>query len=368
MCKKLIYLISFVVLLSAASSVQAIVTVTTADGNGADTYLANDNQSGSTGPDSVHSTEERIMAFRQLTDTRSRTGYIRFDLSGVAGDTSGATISFDATWLKGGAKAVDIYGLIDGPNDLLWDEATTSYNNAPGVIPNPPTTIGNYALNMDDVVLMGTITTPAAGGAYPVSFSSEPNALMDAFINADTNKRVTFLFIGGNNEGEVASKEHPTFNPPTLTFPNALGPTASNPSPEDLATFVSLATDLSWTPGAYASTHDVYLGTDYNDVNDANRDSPLDVLAKQDHDANTYEPGALQVSTTYYWRIDEVNDTNIWEGDVWSFTTAATQASAPSPYNDEIAVFVDTTLSWSSGVHAASHDVYFGTTNPPPFI
>jgi hypothetical protein len=82
---------------------------------------------------------------------------------------------------------------------------------------------------------------------------------------------------------------------------------------------------LSWTPGAYAKKHDVYFGTNFNDVNDANRVDPHGVLVKKDGDVNTYDPpGFLGAGTTYYWRIDEVNgppDYTIYRGDVWSFTT-----------------------------------------------
>lgn len=48
MCSKFVYLISFITLISIASSVQALTTVTTENGNGADTYLTNDSQQGPT--------------------------------------------------------------------------------------------------------------------------------------------------------------------------------------------------------------------------------------------------------------------------------------------------------------------------------
>ena len=41
--------------------------------------------------------------------------------------------------------------------------------------------------------------------------------------------------------------------------------------------------------------------------------------------SESYDPGKLQWNTTYYWRVDEVNNTNAdspWIGPVWSFTTA----------------------------------------------
>ncbi|MBL7106269.1 MAG: hypothetical protein ISS77_01510, partial [Phycisphaerae bacterium] len=44
-------------------------------------------------------------------------------------------------------------------------------------------------------------------------------------------------------------------------------PYAWNPDPADGYTLQ--AASLSWQPGAYAASHDVYFGTDFNDVNDA---------------------------------------------------------------------------------------------------
>ena len=191
---------------------QAVYVVSTEDGNGADTYLTNDSQQG---PDTNTSAEVRMRAFRQLADTRSKTAYIRFDLTGAAEpDLSDSYLTFEATYLKGGAKGVEVYGLIDGDGDS-WDESTITYNTAPGVL---ATTLGNCELDLAAVTLLGTITTPAAGDPYPVSFSSNPTDLPLAdFLGADTNNLVTFIFIGTNNEGEIATKEHETFMAPTLT-------------------------------------------------------------------------------------------------------------------------------------------------------
>ena len=43
------------------------------------------------------------------------------------------------------------------------------------------------------------------------------------------------------------------------------------------------------------------------------------------------------------------------------------QASNPDPADSETDVSSDADLSWTAGSGAASHDVYFGTSNPPPF-
>ena len=94
---------------------------------------------------------------------------------------------------------------------------------------------------------------------------------------------------------------------------------ATEPSPEDGDPNVSpTSAVLSWTPGAEAVTHQVYLSSDFNDVND--RDPNVrTVVSDPCHPA-----GALELDTTYYWAVDEVNnlaDPNVWPGQIWEFTT-----------------------------------------------
>jgi len=99
---------------------------------------------------------------------------------------------------------------------------------------------------------------------------------------------------------------------------------AYNPVPTNGAREVWNNIDISWTSGVYADKHDVYFGTSFNDVNNASRTDPCGVLLEQDYDLNTYTPGELASGKTYYWRIDEVNGTDIFKGEVWNFTTAYT--------------------------------------------
>jgi hypothetical protein len=143
---------------------------------------------------------------------------------------------------------------------------------------------------------------------------------------------------------------------------------AQNPSPADMAVAVDPNVGLSWTPGIYAGSHDVYFGVDYNSVLDANLSSS-EYKGNQPLSSNSYNPGILDYNTTYYWSIDEVNGTNIWPGKVWRFTTIPLppgQAANPSPADSATGVSVTIDLSWTAGNGAASHDVYFGTVNPPP--
>ncbi|HOI35861.1 MAG TPA: discoidin domain-containing protein [Bacillota bacterium] len=80
---------------------------------------------------------------------------------------------------------------------------------------------------------------------------------------------------------------------------------------------------LTWSAGDSAVTHDVYVGTSFDDVNEGTIGSPT---YRGNQTDVTYALGDLALETTYYWRIDEVNDaaaSSPWKGQVWSFTTEA---------------------------------------------
>ena len=99
---------------------------------------------------------------------------------------------------------------------------------------------------------------------------------------------------------------------------------AKTPSPADTSADVPRDVVLNWGSGESADTHDVYFGTDFDDVNNASRADPRGVLVSQGQDPNSYAPGPLEYGTTYYWRIDEANappDSTIFKGPVWSFET-----------------------------------------------
>ena len=113
-----------------------------------------------------------------------------------------------------------------------------------------------------------------------------------------------------------------------LIMVSGLSPIATRPSPDNGAQEVPRDTLLSWKEGRYSSTRNVYLGTDFNDVNEASLSDPRGVLAAEKQSSITFDPlgtGLLEYNTVYYWRIDEINDldlNNPWRGAVWNFTTA----------------------------------------------
>jgi len=144
---------------------------------------------------------------------------------------------------------------------------------------------------------------------------------------------------------------------------------AYSPEPEDGAMVNDTWISLGWLPGDLAVSHDVYLGENFDDVNDATQDSEVfrgnttATFFMTGFTGNPY-PEGLVPGTTYYWRIDEVNpaDPNSpWKGNVWSFWVPSIKAYNPVP--DDGSKFNDTediTLSWTAGLGAKLHYVHFG--------
>jgi len=103
--------------------------------------------------------------------------------------------------------------------------------------------------------------------------------------------------------------------------------TAGSPVPPDGAQSVPADAVLSWSPGRHAAKHTVYFGTslaavDANAAPVSSPSQPQSAWGCLTADANSFDPGGLQLGKTYYWRVDEVNDANPnspWMGGIWSF-------------------------------------------------
>jgi len=123
---------------------------------------------------------------------------------------------------------------------------------------------------------------------------------------------------------------------------------AHHPNPASGSADVLRDAVLGWTPGLFAAKHDVYFGTNSDDVTNASRANPLDVLAVEGQDGDSVDVGRLAFGQTYFWRVDEVNaapDSSIFKGELWSFTVeplaypipgASITASASSANNADM--------------------------------
>jgi hypothetical protein len=93
---------------------------------------------------------------------------------------------------------------------------------------------------------------------------------------------------------------------------------ARQPSPNSGAADVRIDATLTWRSGREAAEHRVYLSSDQQAV--TNGTAPAVTV-----DQASYTPSSLILGTTYFWRVDEVNQTEpptVWPGEVWTFTTA----------------------------------------------
>jgi len=123
---------------------------------------------------------------------------------------------------------------------------------------------------------------------------------------------------------------------------------------------------LGWRAGDLAASHDVYIGDNFDAVNEGaegtfigNQGETFIVIG---FPGFPY-PDGLVPGTTYYWRIDEVNDTepnSPWKGDIWSFSIPPKTAYFPDPADSAESVVLDAVLSWTPGFGAKLHTIYFG--------
>jgi hypothetical protein len=124
--------------------------------------------------------------------------------------------------------------------------------------------------------------------------------------------------------------------------------------------------EVSWQPGDYAVSHDVYFGTDLQAVTDANTSQHMDVYIGNQPlaDTNYAMPSKLELNQTYYWRIDEVNDSNLdspWKGRVWSFRIANYVTIDDFEAYDLISNLISNT--WLGGIRSVPYPPYFEYVN-----
>jgi hypothetical protein len=142
---------------------------------------------------------------------------------------------------------------------------------------------------------------------------------------------VTLILIGSNDETGLATREHTTYIPPTLTMPNASLGGALNPEPTDGSSVNrNVLTQLSWTLIPGIARCDVYFGPDPNTANPLTDKLSLDP-APTSLDIDDFPGYAPPLPEgTYYWRVDcydGATEPNFYEGIWWSFTATSAPVS-----------------------------------------
>jgi len=313
MCRKVIYLAILILVPFVESSVRVPLEAFSLP-PAHDAHVGNDAQLGPEANDGFSS----AMYFRDIMPRR-RVSFVSYDISGLQNeDCFFQEVHFSNYGYYRGT--VLVYGVVEELDEI--DEATLTWNNAPGVKNDPAPPMGDpVALDYNDLTpLLTRFISPERG----IRESTEPSQELADFLNSDTDGIVTFLFAPteGQGYGIVRTKELEddiggTFIEGLINMP----PRAIAINPANGEKGVPRDVVLSWEPLESAEIHDIYFGTNKYHVRTADRDNPRDVLLAQDLVASEYNPGRLEFGQTYYWRVDEVSaDLTILRGFVWSFT------------------------------------------------
>ncbi len=133
---------------------------------------------------------------------------------------------------------------------------------------------------------------------------------------------------------------------------------AREPQPADAAADVAVSDAvLGWRAGREAVTHEVYLGTD------------PDALERIDTTTEPSHAAALDLASTYYWQIVEVNNAeaiSAWAGNVWTFSTEESIVIDNfDSYNDDIEAGETIFLTWVDGYEIEDNGSQVGYTLAP---
>ena len=211
--------------------------------------------------------------------------------------------------------------------------------------------VGSDGLEMSDV---GMIDVGDGTLILEGDLTAQINDLIDA-------GQITFYGGGG-----LFVLDYDNRNPGMTTLSARWTGKAYNPTPADGAYQEDTWVSLGWLPDDSADSHDVYLGEDFDSVNDGTGDTfrvnQGELFFVAGFPGFPY-PDGLVPGTTYYWRIDEVEADGITKhkGDVWSFTVPPKTAYNPDPADGAEFVDPNALLSWTAGYGGKLHTVYIGT-------
>ncbi len=142
---------------------------------------------------------------------------------------------------------------------------------------------------------------------------------------------------------------------------------AHSPDPSDGSMYTDTWANLTWTPGGASVSHDLYFGTSFDDVNSAAEETFVGNMTTDSQPIGFPgfpAPDGLVPGSTYYWRVDEVNESHPdspWQGEVWSFWIPYTTGYNPDPVDGAPLEDPNVDLSWEPGMNAILQSVYFGT-------
>ncbi|MBR4627308.1 MAG: dockerin type I repeat-containing protein [Ruminococcus sp.] len=193
---------------------------------------------------------------------------------------------------NGGVLKLEISGLTDGEHSLqMWHCNTDGYTNSKlsiSVNGKKVLTGVECPTNVNDENDAGISYVTWSGSSVTILITPEGGGRQDvAWLNG--------FELDGSDPVNGVSKMYPA----------------------DQEAHLDIADGLSWNAGKNAQSHDVYIGTSYDSVFSADRNSPE---FKGNQTGTKYALDDTYSSIpTYYWRVDEVNANGTVKGTVYSF-------------------------------------------------
>lgn len=201
-------------------------------------------------------------------------------------------------------------------NSQYWADATWSFVNAY----NPD----HFVHLIHDVPVQGQTPAQLQAATQDIlargrSWNASGVYVTDGLLSGNTWGTLAQATIhaaqvqGTSGNSNYPGVEDETF---TSTCPASAesAPLAFNPSPPDGSGAMGTGSTMAWTPAAGATSHDVYFG------------SSRKPKFRGTQSGTSFNPGTMQASTTYYWRVNERRSTGVDLGPLWRFTTAAATA------------------------------------------
>jgi len=386
MCKRLIYLASFIFVLALVSSASAELVA----------HWAFDEGSGDTAFDSSGNEYHATLVSNPAWVPGRLGGAINLEGGGYGGilglsyEGSGFPELTVCTWVRTSSAGAQFVASFDRNEYWRLAVGSTNSNVSAGQVGwHVMTDAGQIDYGSDRLVDDGEwhhICGVYDNGTATIYIDGEPEPSV-AQGNTWGSGNLRYGYIGKNSEATTENEAGPGGTPISgdiddfRIYDNALSepeilavmkggsggyPYALAPEPADGSYFENTWGNLLWRAGDSAVSHDVYMGENLDDVDNGTGDTFVGNQLTTDIIVGFpgYPfPDGLVPGTTYYWRIDEVNEADPnspWKGEVWSFTVPPRTAYAPVPADEAESVALDAELSWAAGFEAKLHTVYFG--------
>ncbi|MBN2375058.1 MAG: hypothetical protein JXD22_01560 [Sedimentisphaerales bacterium] len=294
-------------------------------------------------------------------DGGKRYGLVEFDLSSLTGEeVAVATLQLYSavhSWsdyftpIKQSAYIIDCSSGT-GLSSLTWNSYMSEKDTGKVTLE----TLGSYDLPAAD-------TDPSQQNAYVDSVANAADlSLIQSVIDGDGKLCVVFIAEeDGTNYGQSWGDVVLMGLAPNLQI-QVLSELSYSPTPSDGCVSVARNASMTWQPGIDAISHNIYLGTSYEQVLNAGDPFTLPGRGNQLLGNEAYTPPVpFDYDTTYFWRIDEVSNAGTTKGMIWRFSTISGKAALPYPADGAYVVKRDPVLSWTAGVDAETHHIYLGT-------